>query len=68
MYIYDNISPNSFLALEMFQAKIVEKIKIYILYSVNFFFENRAVYEIMWKTMVKPDMTILNVARALHAG
>ena len=32
----------------MFQTKGVEKIKTHILCSVTFF-ENRAVYEIMWK-------------------
>jgi len=32
----------------MFQTKVVEKIKTYILYSVTFFFENRAVYGITW--------------------
>ena len=38
-----------FLELEMFQTKVVEKIKTHILCSVTFFFENRAVCEIMWK-------------------
>ena len=39
-----------FLEWEMFQIKVVEKIKTYILCSVTFFFsENRAVYEIMWR-------------------
>jgi len=33
----------------MFQTKVVQKIKTHILCSVTFFFENRAVYEIMWK-------------------
>ena len=33
----------------MFQTKLVKKIKTHILCSVTFFFfENRAVYEIMW--------------------
>ena len=37
-----------FLEREMFQAKVVEKIKTNILCSVTFFFyENRVVYEIM---------------------
>jgi len=34
----------------MLQTKVVEKIKTYFMFS-NFFFENRAVYEIMWKNM-----------------
>jgi len=37
------------------QLKIVEKIKTQILCSITFFFENRDVYEIMWKNMAEPD-------------
>jgi len=51
---------HSFLEWEMFQTKVVEKIKIHILCSVTFF-GNRAVYEKMWKSIVergKPRMTI----------
>jgi len=35
--------------MELFQTKVVEKIKtyVYILYSITFSPENRAVYEIM---------------------
>jgi len=46
---------------EMFQIKVVEKIETHILCSVFFFFENRAVYEIMWINPVKrgrPQMAI----------
>jgi hypothetical protein len=32
----------------MFRTKVVEKIKKHFLCSVTLFFENRAVYEIMW--------------------
>jgi len=40
----------------MFHTKAVEKIKIHILCTITFFsFENRAVYEIMWKNIVQPD-------------
>jgi len=45
----------------MFQTKVVEEIKIHILCSVFFFFENRVVYEIMWKNIVergRPQITI----------
>jgi len=39
-----------FLEWEIFQIKVVQKIKTHILCSVTFyFFEKRAVYEIMWK-------------------
>ena len=45
----------------MCQTKVVDKIKTHILYSVTFSFENRAVYEKMWKNIVergRPRMTI----------
>jgi hypothetical protein len=45
----------------MFQTKFVEKSRTHILCSVTFFFENRVVYEIMWKNIVetdRPQMTI----------
>ena len=49
----------------MFQIEPVEKIKIYILWSITFFsFENRAVYEIFLKNIVQPDrpqMTIRSI-------
>ena len=38
----------------MFQAKVVEKIKIHFSCSKPFF-ENDAVYEITWKSIVEPD-------------
>ena len=44
-----------FLEWEMFQTKAVENITTHILCSINFFFENSAVYEIMWKNIVKPS-------------
>jgi hypothetical protein len=49
-----------FLEWERFQTKVVEKVKTHILCSLTFF-ENRAVYEIMWKYTVeqgRPHMTI----------
>jgi len=45
----------------MFQTKVVKKIKTHVLCSVTFFFENLAVFEIMWKHIVerdRPQMTI----------
>ena len=41
-----------FLEWKMFQTKVVEKNK-----NISFwiFLQSRAVYEIMWKNMVKPD-------------
>jgi hypothetical protein len=35
----------------MFQAKVVEKIEIYLIFNSLFFFENCAVYEIMLKNV-----------------
>jgi len=34
----------------MFRTEVVEKVKTHVLYSRNFF-DNRAVYEIMWKIL-----------------
>jgi len=45
----------------MFRTKVVDKIKTHILFSVTFFFENRAVYKEMWISNVergRPQMTI----------
>ena len=40
----------------MFQTKVAEKIKTHTLCSILFFFfENRVLYEIMWKSIVQPD-------------
>jgi hypothetical protein len=40
----------------MFPKGVVEEIKAQILCSITFlFFENRAIYEIMWKNIVEPD-------------
>jgi len=39
----------------MFQTKAVEKIKTHFVFSNLFFFENRFVYEIMWKNIVQPE-------------
>ena len=52
-----------FLELKMFQAKVVEKIKTHVLYSINFF-ENCTVNEIMWKNNAEPcraEMKILSI-------
>ena len=62
----------------MFQKNFVEKIKTLILCSVFFFFENLAVYKIMWKNNVergRPQVTIwhmcieycINKARNTHS-
>jgi len=54
----------------MLHTKLVEKMTAHILYSISFS-ENRAVYEIMWKNMVEPDMTKITMYYGkcvLHAG
>jgi hypothetical protein len=55
---------------EMFHTKVVQKIKTHILCSVTvfFFFENRAVYEIMWEKYCRaggrPQMAIWRMRNA----
>jgi hypothetical protein len=44
----------------MFQTKLVEKIKTYILCSVTFFLK-RAFYEIMGKNIIEPDRPLMTV-------
>jgi hypothetical protein len=46
----------------MFDTKVVEKMKTHFVVG-NFFFENRAIYEKMWKNIVlverdRPQMTV----------
>jgi hypothetical protein len=41
----------------MSQTEVVEKSETYIFMYNNFFFENGAVYEIMWKNMVDRQAT-----------
>jgi hypothetical protein len=51
----------------MFQTKVVEKIKTHFSCSLTFFFENRTVYEIMWKNMVEPDRPQMTIRRMRFA-
>jgi len=46
----------------MFQTKVVEKIKTHFMFN-NFFPENRAVYEIMWKNTVEPSRSQMTIWR-----
>jgi hypothetical protein len=53
-----------FLEWETFHANVVDKIKTHILCSVTFFFfENHAVYEIMWKNTVERDRSQMTIWR-----
>jgi len=44
----------------MFQTKVVRETRNthFMFNKLFFFFENRAVYEIMWKNVVEPDTSI----------
>jgi hypothetical protein len=46
----------------MFQAKLVEKFKIQILCTVHFF-ENRGIYELMWKNIVEWGRSNMSIWR-----
>ena len=39
----------------MFQTKVIEEIETPILCPINVF-QNFAIYEIMWKNIIEPDM------------
>ena len=52
--------PGSFLEWDMFQKNVVEKLKIHILYPVDFF-QTCGIYEIVWKNMVEPDQMQMTV-------
>ena len=58
--MYGNSSLNYPLEREMFQTKLVEKIKC-TLYFKLFIFKNSAVYEIMWKNIVEPDLPHMTI-------
>jgi len=64
MYIYDNISLN-FQRIKNVSEKVVQKIKTHILCSVISFTENDAVQEIMWKNVVQPDRSQIEI---LHSA
>jgi hypothetical protein len=51
MYIFDHISLNFPYNEKTFSRKLGEKIKTHVLYPITFFFENHAVYGIMWKIL-----------------
>ena len=50
-----------FLGWEMFQTKVVEKIKTHILFWVFFFVCNHAVYGVMWISIVEPNRPQMTV-------
>jgi hypothetical protein len=52
----------------MFQTTVGEEIKTRILCSITFFFENRTVYEIIWKSSVEPGRPQMTKWRMRIAG
>jgi hypothetical protein len=55
-----------FLEWEMFQTKVVEKIKTHILCSITIFFsKNCALHKVKWKITPQPDNPQYNKTRAL---
>jgi len=50
-----NISHSFLIRMRIVTDKFVDKIKTHTSCSLIFFFENRAVYEIMWKNIVQSD-------------
>jgi hypothetical protein len=70
IYVHSWYFAQFFPELEIFQTTVVKKMKTQTLFN-NFFSENRAVFEITWKIMVKPDRPQIKIqygAWALHAG
>jgi hypothetical protein len=56
--------PRSSLEWEIWHKQIVDKFKTQILFSVLFFFENRAMYERMWINIVEPEKPQMTVTFA----
>jgi hypothetical protein len=61
------ISRSVLLRMRNVSDKSVEKIKTPILCSVNSFFENRDLYEIMWKNTVEPGGSQMTMRRTYIA-
>ena len=55
MYIYDSMYVNYSQNEKWFWKNVADKLETHTLWSVPFFSEKRAVYEIMWKNMVATD-------------
>jgi hypothetical protein len=52
----------------MFLSKVVEEIKIHMVCSITFLFQNCAFYEIVWKNLIEPEATDDNMAHAQDLG
>ena len=53
-YTFLIISRSFLLKMRNVSAEVLKKTKTHFIFS-NFFFLNRAIYEIMWKNTVQPD-------------
>ena len=57
-YTFMIMSHSLLLKVKNVVDKIVEKIKTHILLcSINFILKKHAIYELMWKNIVEPDMS-----------
>jgi hypothetical protein len=63
-YTFVILSRSLLLIMRNDSDKIAEKIKTHILWSITFFSQNCAVYEIMWENSVEQDRTHENMAHA----
>jgi hypothetical protein len=57
------ISRSVLLKMRHVSDKIVKKIKTHVLFSVTFFSENHAVYEIVWRNIADPDRPQITIIR-----
>jgi len=55
---------NSSLEREMIQTETSDTLKIYFIYNINFFSENLALYETMWRTMMHSN----NITRHMRSA
>ena len=72
-YTFVVVSHRILIRMRNVSEKLVEKMKkkTHFFMFNNFFSENRAVFEIVWKNMIQPDrpqMTVSYSACALHVG
>jgi hypothetical protein len=51
----------------MFQTKVVEEIKTHLFCAQQRFFENCAIYEIMWKNIIQQDTPQMTIRRTCIA-
>jgi hypothetical protein len=56
-YTFLIISHSFLLTMRNVSETFVQNIRTLILCSVNFYFKNRSLYEILWKNIVEPDRT-----------